>query len=108
MLGGGTGAVVATVAIFLPGFLLVAASGRLIPRLRSSAIAAAALDGVNAGSVALMAAVSWQLGRAALVDTPAILIAIAGAVLLLRYRVNSAWLVMGGGALGLAVHSIRS
>jgi chromate transporter len=106
LVAGGAGAAIATVAIFLPGFLLVALSGPLIPRLRSSRHAAAALDGVNAGSVALMAAVTWQLGRAALVDLPAILVAVAGAVLLFRFRVNSAWLVLAGGALGLLVRSL--
>jgi chromate transporter len=108
VVAGGTGAAIATFAIFLPGFLLVAASGPLIERLRSSPLAAAALDGVNAGSVALMAAVSWQLGRAALVDVPTILIALAGAVLLFRFRMNSAWLVLAGGVLGLLAHSLRA
>jgi chromate transporter len=108
LVAGGSGAAVATVAIFLPGFLLVAASGPLIPRLRSSRLAAAALDGVNAGSVALMAAVTWQLGRAALVDVPTMFIAVAGAVLLFRFRVNSAWLVLAGGALGLLAHSLHA
>jgi chromate transporter len=107
VVAGGSGAAVATIAIFLPGFLLVAASGPLIPRLRSSRLAAAALDGVNAGSVALMAAVTWQLGRAALVDVPTMVIALAGAVLLFRFRMNSAWLVLAGGALGLLTFIAR-
>lgn len=103
VLGGGAGAAVATIAVFLPAFVLVAVSGPLIPRLRTSRVAAAALDGVNAGAVALMAAVNWQLGRAALVDVPTVLIALAGAVLLFRFRVNSAWLVLAGGALGFVL-----
>jgi len=68
VVAGWAGAAVATVGIFLPGFVLVAASGPLIPRLRRSAVAAAALDGVVAGSLALMAVVTWQLGKASLVD----------------------------------------
>src|SRR5207237_2721778 len=96
VLGGGAGAAVATIAVFLPAFLLVAVSGPLIPRLRTQPIAAAALDGVNAGSVALMAAVSWQLGRAALVDVPTVLIAVAGAVLLFLFFVNCTWFVLAG------------
>jgi chromate transporter len=107
LLAGGRGAVVATIAVFLPGFLLVAASGPLIPRIRSSRLAAAALDGVNAASVALMAAVSLQLGRAAIVDVPTALVALAGALLLFRYRLNSAWLVLAGGLLGTALHLLR-
>jgi chromate transporter len=107
ILGGGIGAIAATVGIFLPGFLLVAASGPLIPRIRSSPIAGAALDGVNAASLALMAAVTWQLGRAAIVDVPTAAIALVGAVLLFRFRLNSAWLVLAGGAVGAASFLIR-
>jgi chromate transporter len=107
LVAGGAGAALATVAIFLPGFLLVALSGPLVPRLRGSPLAAAALDGINAGSVALMAAVSWQLGRAALVDVATVLIALAGALLLFRFRFNSAWLVLAGGLLGLVVQRFR-
>jgi chromate transporter len=59
------------------------------------------LDGVNVASLALMAVVTWQLGRAALVDPLAVLIALASAALLFRTRVSSAWLVLGGGAIGL-------
>ena len=58
----------ASVGIFLPGFVLVALSGPLVPRIRRSATAGAVLDGVNAASLALMAVVSFQLARAALVD----------------------------------------
>ena len=65
VLAGVPGAVVATVGIFLPAFVFVAFSGPLIPRMRRSRIAGAALDGVNAASLALMAVVTWQLGRAA-------------------------------------------
>jgi chromate transporter len=70
LLGGVRGAVVATAGIFLPGFLFVAVSRPLIPRIRRSKIAGAFLDGVNVGAVALMIAVTWQLSRAAVVDFP--------------------------------------
>ena len=62
------GALVATLGIFLPSFVFVAVSSPLVPRLRRSTWAAGFLDGANAASVALMAAVTWQLGRAAVVD----------------------------------------
>jgi chromate transporter len=58
------------------------------------------LDGVNVASLALMAVVTWQLGRVAVVDVPTLALAAAGGVLLFRYRVNSAWLVLGGGVVG--------
>jgi chromate transporter len=100
LLGRGPGALVATVAIFLPGFLLVAASGRLIPRLRRSPLAGAALDGVVAASLALMLVVGWQLARAALIDPLTLAIAAGSGVALLRFRVNAAWLVGAAALLG--------
>ncbi|WP_375771634.1 chromate efflux transporter [Archangium gephyra] len=103
VLGGPSGAVVATVGIFLPAFFFVAVSGPLVPRMRRSWVAGAFLDGVNVASLALMATVTWQLGRAALVDVWTVGLALASAVLLIRYRVNSAWLVLGGAVVGLLV-----
>ena len=94
------GAIVATVAIFLPSFVFVALSSPLIPGLRRSTWAAGFLDGANAASVALMALVTWQLGRAALVDWVTAALALAAAVLLLATRLNSAWLVAGGALAG--------
>ena len=101
LLGGLTGAAVATAGIFLPAFIFVALSIPLLPRLRRSKFAAAFLDGVNAASLALMAVVTVQLGRAALVDGITIALAIVSAVLLLRFRLNATWLILGGAAVGL-------
>ncbi|MBM4270302.1 MAG: chromate transporter, partial [Deltaproteobacteria bacterium] len=103
VLGGAPGAVVATVGIFLPAFVFVAASGPLVPRLRRSPTAGAFLDGVNVASLGLIVVVTWQLGRAAVVDLPTLVLALASAVLLLRFGVNSAWLVLAGGAAGIAL-----
>lgn len=103
-LGGIGGGLVATAGIFLPAFFFVAISGPLIPRLRKSALAAAFLDGVNIASLALMAVVTWQLTASALLDVPTVILALASAALLIRYRINSAWLVLGGGILGLLLH----
>jgi chromate transporter len=99
ILGGIPGAFFATLGIFLPGFLLVAVSGPLIPMIRRSAVASAMLDGVVAGSLALMCVVAWQLGRAAVTDWLTVLVLIVSAVALLRFRLNSAWLI---GAAALA------
>src|SRR6185503_7132193 len=68
LLGGVPGALIATLGIFLPAFFFVAISGPLIPRLRQSRLAGALLDGVNVASLALMAAVTFQIASAALVD----------------------------------------
>ena len=101
LLGRVPGAILATVGIFLPAFLFVAASAPLIPRLRRSAVAAGALDGVNVASLALMALVAAQLARSAIVDVPTLTAAILSAFLLLRFRVSSAWLILGGGLMGV-------
>jgi chromate transporter len=102
LLGGIWGALVATVGIFLPAFFFVAVSRPLIPRIRGSKIAGAFLDGVNAGAVALMIAVSLQLGRAAVTDILTGAIALLSAVILIRVRINSAWLIFAGGLIGFA------
>lgn len=106
LLGGVQGALVATLGIFLPSFVYVAASGPLIPRLRRSKSAGAFLDGVTAASLALMAVVAWQLGVAAIVDVPTALVAAVSALLLIRYRVNSVWLVFLGALVGLAARAL--
>ncbi len=103
LLGGFRGAVVATVGIFLPSFFFVSISGPLIPHLRRSPLAGAFLDGVNVGAWALMAAVTVFLTRAAIVDVTSLVLAAVSAFLLIRYRLNSAWLVLGGGLVGLAM-----
>jgi chromate transporter len=100
LMAGGPGAIVATVAIFVPSFVFVALSSPLIPRLRRSSWAAGFLDGANAASVALMAVVTWELGRAAIVDWMTAGLAAASAILLLSTRLNSAWLVAGGALAG--------
>lgn len=102
VVAGWPGAIVATVGIFLPSFLFVAAISPLIPRLRSSALVAPLLDGVNVAALGLMAAVTWQLGQSAIVDWLTALLAIVAAVLLFCYKLNSAWLVLGGALIALA------
>ena len=101
LLAGVPGAVIATVAIFLPAFSFVAMSGPLVPRLRQSPVAGAVLDGVNVAALALIAVVSWQLFRAAVVDWTTLVLAGVSFFLLFRYRVNSVWLMLGGAAIGV-------
>jgi chromate transporter len=100
LLGGLPGALVATVAMFLPAFTLVALSGPLVPRIRKSPLAGAVLDGVNVAALALMAVVTWPLFRSSVTDWLTLAIMAVSLVLLLRFRVNSMWLVMGGALLG--------
>lgn len=107
IIAGVPGAIVATVGIFLPSFFFVAALNPLIPRLRASKWTSAFLDSINVSALALMALVTLQLGAATLtvpetpfVDFLAIAIAIAGAVLAIRFQFNAASLVLGGALIG--------
>jgi chromate transporter len=100
LIAGSPGAVLATIGIFLPAFVFVAASSPLIPRLRRSSWAGGFLDGVNAASLGLMAVVTWQLGGSALIDAFTLILAVLSALLVFRLRINSAWLVLAGGIAG--------
>jgi chromate transporter len=106
VLGSWEGALLATVGIFLPSFVFVAVSSPIIPHLRGSRWAGALLDGVNVAALALMAGVTWQLGREAVVDPVTAGLAALGAILLLRFNLNSVWLVLLGGLVGLAYKSV--
>ena len=107
ILGGLPGALLATLGIFLPSFFFVAVSSPLIPRLRSSTWASGLLDGVNVASLGLMAAVTWQLGRASLTDPLTALIACLAFGLLIRFKINTTWLIAGGAVLGLLSTLLR-
>jgi len=106
VVGGGPGAAVATVGIFLPAFVFVALSGWALPYLRRSPVTGRVLDGVNVASLALMAVVTLRLGRAAFVDPVTVALAIVSAVLLMRLRVNATILVLGGALVGVATVGI--
>ncbi len=105
ILAGGRGAILATVAIFLPAFVLVAFTGPLLSRLRRSKIFSSILDGVNAGSLGLMLIVTLFLARAGIFDVATALTAIGSALLLLRFKVNPTWLILAGAAFGI-IHSV--
>jgi chromate transporter len=107
ILGGTPGALLATLGIFLPSFFFVAVSNPLIPRMRRSAWVGGFLDGVNAASLGLMAAVSWQLGRTSVTDPLAIVVALISFLLLARYKLNSTWLIAGGAAVGWLSAALR-
>ncbi len=106
LLGGIPGAVIATMGIFLPSFILVAFVYRIGGRIRRSPWAGSLLDGVNVASFGLMAAVAWDLGQETFVDLPTVLIGLAALFLLYRTRINSAWLVLGGGLLGILIYTL--
>lgn len=103
LLGGVKGAVVATLGIFLPSFVLVALSSRFLARFQNHPLTRHILDGIIAAALGLMAAVAWQLGWASTTDLPTLAILLVSGYLLLRRKVNSTWLILGGAAVGLAL-----
>ena len=104
LLAGNAGAIAGTIGIFLPAFVLVLLVNPWVPKLRQSPWASGFLDGVNAASLGLMAGVTYTLGQAALVDGLTVIVSILSAIAVFRFKVNSAWLVLAGGAIGLAAH----
>jgi chromate transporter len=101
LLGGWSGALIATAGIFLPAFLFVAISGPLIPRIRKSRTASAFLDGVTVASLALMAYAGFELGRGALIDPLTIGLAAAAAIVLIVWKLNATWLIAAGALIGV-------
>ncbi len=106
ILAGWRGAALATLGMFLPAFVYVGVTAGFLPNLRKSPVASAFLDGVNAAAVALMAFVGWQFARASLVNVAAVILVAASVVLVFRYKVNFAWLVLGGGVAGIMLHAM--
>lgn len=97
------GAILATIGIFLPSFLLVFLLHPIIDKMRASRVISHILDGVNAASIALMAAVAGQLGYAALTSIPTVIIFLISLFLLIYYKMNSTWLILGGGIIGFVM-----
>jgi chromate transporter len=103
LLGGLTGAFLATMGIFIPSVIFVAISNPLIPKIRKSAWAGSLLDGVVAASIGLIAVATWQLGVASFVDPITIAVGVISLVILLVFRINATWLILAGAILGLIV-----
>lgn len=101
------GAIAATIAIFLPSFIFVAIVNPLIPKLRRSGLSTAFLDAVNASSIALIAAAAAEIAVTSLNNRFPVLIFVVAAALAFKWKVNSAWLVIGGGIIGLAGSLVR-
>ncbi|OGO77907.1 MAG: chromate transporter [Clostridiales bacterium GWB2_37_7] len=106
LIQGAPGAILATIGIFLPAFVLVGLLNPIVPRLRKSKLISSILDGVNVASWGLMAVVSWKLGVSAVVDIPTVLLALVSLIIVFKYKINSAWLVLSGGAVGFLLSLI--
>ena len=101
LVGRWPGALVATLGIFLPSFVFVAFLSRILPWTKKSPWVRSFLDGVNIASLGLMAGVTWLLGRAGVVDVFTAALAVLSLVLVIRFKVNSVWLILGGAAVGV-------
>jgi chromate transporter len=104
LLGGVPGAVLGTLGIFLPSFVFVALSSQFIPRIRGSRWLGSLLDGVNVASLGLMAGVTWQLARASLVHPVSFAILVLSGILILKYNINTTWLILAGALSGFLFH----
>jgi chromate transporter len=101
LVAGWQGAIISTVSIFLPSFIIVSLLSQIIPKLRSSPVAQAFMQGVNAAVVALILSISLSLFRAAIVDLWTLIILLFGLVLLIRTHVDTFWVVLGGAFAGM-------
>jgi len=101
LIGGNAGAIAATVGIFLPSFIFVAVFSRFLEHLRRSPLMSGFLDGVNASSLGLMAAITFQLGQTSLTDLLTMVLAIVSCILLFATKINSTWILLAGAAIGL-------
>jgi chromate transporter len=100
LVAGNQGAIASTIGIFLPSFILVWVVNPWVSQLRQSLWTSYFLDGINAASLGLMAGVLYTLGNTTLVDPITIIIAVASAIALFQFKINSAWLVLAGGMIG--------
>lgn len=100
LLLGVPGAMVATLGIFLPSFVLVGLFNPVIAKLRARPWTGAFLDSVNSVALGLMAAVVTRLALATLNDWQAWSIAILSALAVFRFRLHSAWLILAAAVLG--------
>jgi chromate transporter len=103
LLAGNRGAIAGTLGIFLPSFALILVISPWITKLRASPWASGFLDGVNAASMGLMAVVTYTLGRAAIVDWLTMVVVLLGSIAVFRFKINTMWLVLAGGVIGIAI-----
>ncbi len=108
VIGSWPGAVLATLGIFLPSFVLIVAVHPLAERLRRSALTAPLLKGINIAAIALMGGVLVQLAQHALTDVLTVMLALTSFAILLRFKPNSAWLILLGAVVGLARFGVVS
>ena len=96
-----TGAVVATLAVFLPSFLMTALAARQLARLHRNPRIAGFLRGVLPAVVAMLVMAAVTIARATLgLDWRLLLLALAALILLVRFKVDAVYVVLGSGMVG--------
>jgi len=103
LLGGFQGAFLATAGMFLPSHIIVIILIAFIGKIRGSERFAGFLEGVNFAALGLMVGVTWEISRTALIDPITVIIALVGLIVLLKYKISAAWLVIVGALIGLAL-----
>ena len=106
LMGGWPSALLASLAFFLPSFFFVALISWVIPLLRKKWWSGAFLDGVNVAALGLMVGVTWVLGQSAIIDWFSVVLVVVSLILVFRFKVNSAWLILGGGLMGIVYRLI--
>src|SRR3989344_3440270 len=100
-INGLTGAIISTIAIFLPSFVFVALLNPIVKKMRSSKLFPAFLDAVNVASVAIIVAICFAMGKETITDWRTILIAVLSIAIAFGYKkLNSAFVVLGGSLIG--------
>jgi len=100
---GTLGALVATLSIFLPAFLITIAAGSSLRRFRSNEQVQSFLGGVAPAVVGLLMAAAVSVGRAGIHTWIGLLIMLAAIFVLIRYRPNAFWLILGAGMLRFVI-----
>jgi chromate transporter len=102
LFAGVPGALLATLGIFLPGFILVPLLDRIVHLTERRAWARGFVDGANAAALGLIAAVTLQIGRSALIDPLTVVIALVALGLVWRWPLASPGVVLAAAVVGVA------
>ena len=100
---GTLGALVATISIFLPSFLMTIAAGSSLARFHTNKIVQSFLKGVTPAVVGLLVAAGITIGRAGIHSLVGMLIAIIAGAVLVRFRLNAIWVILGAGLIRFVI-----
>ncbi|MGH2664669.1 chromate efflux transporter [Flavobacterium sp.] len=106
-INGFSGALISTIAIFLPSFIFVALLNPLVKKMRNSNAFSAFLDAINVASIAIIISICLEMGKETIIDWRTILIATISIIVTFNYRkINSAFIVLGGSIIGYILNFV--